>query len=184
MAPTIQTLWENSFAPEAGGDYAGKSYWICTEDWYDFLGGSKYPPHNESYPFDVALDSKEQGTGCWTGSHPNGIVIGKDLADKLNSKLGDKVVILTNTPDGTITSDVFRIAGIYETFSSVFDKAFIYIPIGNAQQMLDIGDNIHELAIITLNYNQVDKVKEQIVSNLNDEYEVLSYKDILPMLLG
>lgn len=121
--------------------------------------------------------------GSYLTGNKREIVIGKDLADKLNSKLGDKVVILTNTPDGTITSDVFRIAGIYETFSSAFDKAFIYIPIENAQQMLDIGDNIHELAIITINYNQVDKVKEQIVSNLSDEYEVLSYKDILPMLL-
>jgi len=111
------------------------------------------------------------------------IVIGKDLADKLNSKLGDKVVILTNTPDGTISSDVFRIAGLYETFSTAFDKAFIYIPLEYAQKMLDIGDNIHEVAIITEEYNKVDNVKEQIASQLSDEYEVLSYKDMLPMLL-
>jgi len=121
--------------------------------------------------------------GSYLTGNKREIVIGKDLADKLSSKLGDKVVILTNTPDGTISSDVFRIVGIYETFSSAFDKAYIYIPLGNAQQMLDIGDNIHELAIITKDYGQVDKVKEQITSQLSDEYEVLSYKEMLPMLL-
>ncbi|MBL7128917.1 MAG: ABC transporter permease [Ignavibacteria bacterium] len=121
--------------------------------------------------------------GSYLTGNKREIVIGKDLADKLNSKLGDKVVILTNTPDGTISSDVFRIVGTYETFSSAFDKAFIYIPLENAQQMLNIGDNIHELAIITKDYGQVDKVKEQIASQLSDEYEVLSYEDMLPMLL-
>ncbi|MBC8485131.1 MAG: ABC transporter permease [Bacteroidetes bacterium] len=121
--------------------------------------------------------------GSYLTGNKREIVIGKDLADKLNSKLGDKVVILTNTPDGTISSDVFRIVGTYETFSSAFDKAYIYIPLENAQQMLDIGDNIHELSIITKDYGQVNKVKEQIVSKLSDEYEVLSYKDMLPLLL-
>ena len=51
------------------------------------------------------------------------------------------------------------------------------------QQMLDIGDNVHEIAIITNDYEQAGKVKNEILSNLNGDYEVLSYMDLLPMLI-
>ena len=49
--------------------------------------------------------------------------------------------------------------------------------------MLDIGDNVHEIAIITNDYEQAGKVKNEILSNLNGDYEVLSYMDLLPMLI-
>jgi ABC-type lipoprotein release transport system permease subunit len=111
------------------------------------------------------------------------IVIGKNLAEKLDVGLGDKVVAMSNTPSGSVGSDVFRIAGIYETFSSEFDRINIYIPLSRAQQMLDIGDNIHEIAVITNDYNRVTAVKEEITKNLNSDYEILSYIDLLPLLV-
>jgi putative ABC transport system permease protein len=111
------------------------------------------------------------------------IVIGKNLAEKLDVGLGDKVVAMSNTPDGSVGSDVFRIAGIYETFSSEFDRINIYIPLSRAQQMLNIGDNIHEIAIITNDYNRVTNIKEEIVKQLSGDYEVLSYIDLLPLLV-
>jgi putative ABC transport system permease protein len=111
------------------------------------------------------------------------IVIGKSLAEKLGVGIGDKVVAMSNTPDGSVGSDVFRVKGIYETFSSEFDRINIYIPIQKAQQMLDISDNIHEIAIITTDYERADNVKNEIISRLNGDYEVLSYSDLLPMLI-
>lgn len=112
------------------------------------------------------------------------IVIGKSLAEKLGVGIGDKVVAMSNTPDGSVGSDVFRVKGIYETFSSEFDRINIYIPIGKAQQMLDIGDNVHEIAIITTDYEHAEQVKNKIAARLDgNEYEVLSYSDLLPMLI-
>ncbi|MFC2092887.1 ABC transporter permease [Bacteroidota bacterium] len=121
--------------------------------------------------------------GTYLTGNKREIVIGKKLADKLNVVLGNKVVALSNTPDGTIGTDVFRIVGIFETISSEFDKSSIYIPLSNAKEMLDIGDNIHEIAIITGDYKQSAKVKEQLEAVLDSDYEVLSYEDLLPMLI-
>lgn len=121
--------------------------------------------------------------GSYLTGNKREIVIGKKLADKLHVGLGNKVVALSNTPDGTIGTDVFRIVGIFETFSSEFDKSSVYIPLSSAQEMLDIGDNIHEIAIITGDYKQSAKVKEQLEAVLNGDYEVLSYEDLLPMLI-
>jgi putative ABC transport system permease protein len=121
--------------------------------------------------------------GSYLKGEGRDIVIGKSLAEKLGVGIGDKVVAMSNTPDGSVGSDVFRVKGIYETFSSEFDRINIYIPIKKAQQMLDIGDNVHEIAIITNDYEQAGKVKNEILSNLNGDYEVLSYMDLLPMLI-
>lgn len=121
--------------------------------------------------------------GTYLTGNNREIVIGKRLADKLNVSLGNKVVALSNTPDGTIGTDVFRIVGIFETISSEFDKTYVYIPLGNAQEMLDIGDNVHEIAIITGDYKQSSKIKEQLEAVLDGDYEVLSYEDLLPMLI-
>jgi len=111
------------------------------------------------------------------------IVIGKQLADKLGVSLGDKVVIMANTPNGDIGSDLFRAAGIFQTVSTDFDKTTIYIPIKTAQEMLGIDSHIYEYAIILNDYHNVDKVKAELESKLSNKYEVLSYKDLLPMLI-
>ena len=111
------------------------------------------------------------------------IVIGKQLADKLGVGIGDKVVVMSNTPNGSIGSDLFRVSGIFQTVSTDFDKTTIYIPIKTAQEMLNIDSHIYEYAIILNDYHNVDKVKSALESNLNSDYEVLSYKDLLPMLI-
>lgn len=122
------------------------------------------------------------------GSYPDGnkreILIGKSLAEKLGVGTGDKLVALSNTQSGMIGSDVFRISGVYETASSEFDKINVYIPVKYAQQMLEIGDNVHEIAIITTDYNRAKDIKEEIKLQLGDEYEVLDYADILPLLIS
>lgn len=111
------------------------------------------------------------------------IVIGERLAEKLKVGLGDKVVALANTPEGNIGSDVFRITGIYKSPSSEFDKAFIYVNINDAQNMLDVNNNIYEYAIITDNFQNVATVRDELRTSLSDQHEVLSYQDLLPLMI-
>ena len=49
--------------------------------------------------------------------------------------------------------------------------------------MLDIGDNIHEIAIVLNKYQASESVKSRIKDQLPGSYEVLSYQDVLPLLL-
>ena len=121
--------------------------------------------------------------GTFFTGNKRDIVIGKQLADKLGVGIGDKVVVMANTPNGDIGSDLFRVAGIFQTVSTEFDKTTIYIPIKTAQKMLEIDSHIYEYAIILNDYHNVDKIKSELESKLSNKYEVLSYKDLLPMLI-
>ncbi|MFC2084485.1 ABC transporter permease [Bacteroidota bacterium] len=121
--------------------------------------------------------------GEYLSGNKREIVIGKRLADKLKVDLGDKVVALSNTLNGNIGSEVFRIVGIFKTASSEFDKAYVYTPTESIQEMLDLGKRFYEYAIITHNYNNSSKVRDLLRERLGDNFEVLSYEDLLPFVI-
>ncbi len=121
--------------------------------------------------------------GTYLTTNKRDLVIGKKLAEKLEVEVGDKVVVMANTPDGSIGAEMFRIVGIYKTFSSEFDKAFIYANKSITQQMLEVENKEYEFAIICDDYKQADIIKEKIKAQLPDNYEVLSYIDLLPMII-
>ncbi|MBL1213348.1 MAG: ABC transporter permease [Ignavibacteriae bacterium] len=131
----------------------------------------------------VSIINRQIVEGEYFSGGKGEIVIGSKLAEKLDVTLGDKVVAMSNTPSGTIGSEVFRVVGIFKTFSSEFDKSFIYIPMQTVQEMLNIDDKIYEFAIVTKDYHKVEEVKNSINEELNQNYEVLSYKDLLPFLV-
>ncbi len=131
----------------------------------------------------VSIVSKSIVRGKYFTGKPREIVLGAKLAEKLNVSIGDKVVAMANTPSGSIGSDVFRVAGIFKTASSDFDKTTIFIPLKTAQKMLNIKNKIHEFAIITDKYENATPVTKQLRKKLDDKFEVYSYTELLPLLV-
>lgn len=122
--------------------------------------------------------------GTYLSGAPHEVVIGRKLAEKLQVGIGDKVVGMASALGGDIGSDLFRVVGIYETVSSDFDKTHMFITLANAQSMLELGDRVLEYAVITDNIKKVEDVAAELRRNLNDDFEVLTYADLLPMLVA
>lgn len=142
-------------------------------------------------------------SGRYIGENRHDIIIGKKLAEKLEVGLGDKVVAMTNTLNGDIGSDVFRIVGIYQTANPNYDKMAIYITAKAEQGMIGfdeqngnhshlqskpaqeqgVSEPYYEFAVITIDFEKVDLVKKGLQNKLGPDYEVLTYKDLLPMLI-
>ena len=105
---------------------------------------------------------------------PHEVLIGRKLAEKLGVGLGDKVVGMASTVHGNVGSDLFRVVGIFETVSSEFDKAYMYISLPNAQEMLEMDGRISEFAIVTDDVERVDAVRDDLRAALGDDLETLS----------
>jgi len=158
-----------------------------------FVTGILSSANNSSGVMIYGIDPKEEAkvsvvkssiiSGSYFTNSKRDIIIGKKLSEKLEVEVGDKVVAMANTLKGDIGSEVFRIVGIFKTASSEFDKMTIYIPASTEQEMLNIGDKYYEYAVITKNYDDVDRVQKNLREKLGNDYEVLSYKDLLPMLI-
>lgn len=121
--------------------------------------------------------------GVYLSGKQHEIVIGKKLAEKLDVGVGDKVVAMASALGGNIGSDVFRVVGIYQTFSSEFDKVSVYISLKSARNMLNLGNNVSEFALIIDNLDKQQQIKAALQAGLNDNYEVLTYKELLPLLV-
>jgi ABC-type lipoprotein release transport system permease subunit len=122
--------------------------------------------------------------GNYLTGAPHEVVIGRRLADKLKVGLGDKVVGMASALSGDVGSDLFRVAGIYETVSSEFDKAYMFTNIENARGMLELEDRVLEYVVIVGDIENVENVAAELRQKLGDDYEVLTYIDLLPILVS
>lgn len=132
----------------------------------------------------VTTINKSLLAGEYLSGKPNEAVIGEALAEKLGVGLGDRIVAMASAVDGHVGSDVFRIVGLFETFSSEFDKSTIYIPLASAQSMLTIGDRVSEFALIMSDLERLPAIQKSLKEQLGDGYEVFTYGEILPLLLA
>ncbi len=121
--------------------------------------------------------------GRYLSGKTHEIVMSLRLAEKLEIALGDKVVTMASRKDGSIGSEVYRVVGLYETFNSEFDKTHVFIPLQTAQNTLSVGNAVSEIVVKLDNLKFLDSVKQAIQERLPEKYEVLSYKDVLPLLV-
>ena len=64
----------------------------------------------------------------------HGIVVGKALVEKFETKLGRKLVIMSQDTTGEIASRAFRIVGIYRAEMEATEKQFAFISLPSAEQ--------------------------------------------------
>ncbi|MBU2635832.1 MAG: ABC transporter permease [Bacteroidetes bacterium] len=131
----------------------------------------------------ITIIKKSVVEGEYFSGKKRDIVIGKKLSEKLGVGIGDKIVLMVTNFSGNVATDVFRVAGLYETSFSEFDRVTAYIDIGIAQEFLGITGKISEFAIIVNNVEKVETIKETLAGRLGSSYEVMSYVDIIPAII-
>ena len=82
------------------------------------------------------------------GNNNRDIVIGAKLAEILEIGLGDRVVVtVAEAESGDLSQEMFRVSGIYHFVGDDMNSGMAFVRIEKAQEMLAIGDGIHEIAI-------------------------------------
>jgi ABC-type lipoprotein release transport system permease subunit len=73
------------------------------------------------------------------------IVIGGDLAAKLKTRLGKRVILMAQAADGHLSEVGLPIVGLFGNTAPAQDE-FVFVPIGEAQRMLGMGQDLSEIA--------------------------------------
>jgi len=97
------------------------------------------------------LDSISSGRFL-QGVNDNGIVIGAKLAERLETRLGKRVVIMSQDPDNNIADRGFRVVGIYRGKLASQEEMNVYAGLQTLQKMLKLGNQISEIAITAEDY--------------------------------
>jgi len=86
------------------------------------------------------------------------IVMGSGLMKKLNREVEDKVTIVYATPYGSIKGSTLKIVGKIQSSLPLINDNVFYLPIEQAQEMLEMPGQVSELLLITPDYKNAGSV--------------------------
>ncbi len=107
-----------------------------------------------------------------------GIVIGKKLAERLDTRLGKRVVVMTQDPDNDIADRGFRIVGLFSADMQAFEESYVFTGKTTVQDMLGIGDSVSEIFVVGDDYRNVEPVYTQVAELIGDSAEVIRWYDL------
>jgi len=108
------------------------------------------------------------------------IVIGEKLAEKLSVKLRSRVVLTLQSMDGTLTSGLFRVEGIYRTYNSVYDETNVFVRQNDLSNLIGLDNSSgHEVAILLSDNDRLDLVSMKI-SEAFPGLDTKSWREIMP----
>lgn len=106
------------------------------------------------------------------------VLIGKDLAGDMDLKVGSFLTIITKDRNGTYNAYDLTVSGIINTGHPLFDGNIAILPIGQAQELLAIGQGVTELSIRARDENKLAGLKEDLASQVGRDYEILTWKEL------
>ncbi len=91
------------------------------------------------------------------------VAIGARLAEALGARVGDQLSLINpqgeSTPFGTVPRIVaYRIAAIFEVGIYDYDKAFVVMPLADAQTLLRLGDAVGMVEVVTDDPDRIGEI--------------------------
>jgi len=112
-----------------------------------------------------------------------GIIVGEALADKFETKLGRKLVLMSQDTQGDIASRAFRIIGIFRAEMEATEKQFVFVTIGAVRNMLKLENEISEVSILLTDYKEADRVADALREVLSsNSYDIQTWRGLLPFV--
>ena len=134
-----------------------------------------------------------EGTYLTSNDKLSGVVIGDELARKLELKIGSKAVLMTQslTQAGAkagagdeMQSTLLRVTGIFRTGLQAIDANMIYLPLSSAQALLGVTDDrVTQVALLLVQEGDSPLIARALRKQLaGSPVEVLTWRESLPML--
>ena len=84
------------------------------------------------------------------------IVLGGGLADTIDVEVGDEIVLLTQSADGSMGNDLYTLVGLVTTGSMAIDRYGGYLHLEDLQDLLVLEDSLHEITLTTASGDGAD----------------------------
>ena len=117
------------------------------------------------------------------GPDDTGVIIGLKLAEKLDTELGKRVVLMSQDPDNEIADRGFRVVGIFDSDPDAHEEVFVFAGKATIQKMLRIGDRVTEVVFLGQDYRNVEPTFEKVTALAGNDVTVERWNE-LDGLLG
>ena len=111
------------------------------------------------------------------------IVIGRELARKLDLRLGERMVIMAQAADGELGTGAYRISGIFATESAAFDGSMAFVTVPAAQSLLALGSRISTINVRLTNRSSLDETAGNLRRKVGEAgVSVVTWPELLPQV--
>ncbi len=121
------------------------------------------------------------------GPDDTGLVIGRKLLERLESRLGKRVVVMSQGPENNVADRGFRVVGVYRANLEAQEMGFVYVGKNTAQEMLGIEGQVSEIAVEGADSRNVDPLFQLVSSAVTGDLEVLAWTQLdeyLSLMVG
>jgi len=113
----------------------------------------------------------------------NAILVGRALAEQFETRLGRKLILMTQDKSGRTASRAFRIRGIFRGEMEATEKTYVFVTRRAAQDMLKLEQAVSEMAIRLPEHDLAEKTARVLKSHLaGGDLLVRSWQEVLPLL--
>jgi len=115
------------------------------------------------------------------------VLLGQELARQLRTSVGEEVVLVAPSADGSLGNELFTVSGIVRTGIPEVDAAQVILHLDDLQFLLALGtDDVHEIAVALRNPWDAPAVAARLSTELADltgEMEVAPWTEFRPELV-
>lgn len=87
-----------------------------------------------------------------------GLLLGRKLAERLETGIGRRVVLMSQDVDNSVADRGFRVVGIFDGTPESMESAYLFIGRDAAQSLLKLDTHVSEIAVMTPDRARLDDV--------------------------
>ena len=111
----------------------------------------------------------------------NPILVSLRSAEKLNLRIGSKVVLTFSDSNGDVAGAAFRVCGMFNTPNSGFDEGNVFVRHRDLTKLTGL-DQAHEIAVRLVDVDGLERMKPLLADMAGEQGQVRDWGEIQPML--
>ncbi len=111
-----------------------------------------------------------------------GLLLGRKLAERLETSLSKRVVLMSQDINNEIVDRGFRVTGIFDAKMEATETGFVFVGRTLAQQMLKLGERVSELALFVEDHQDLDAILHRL-ANVAQGLDVQPWTKLEPLLV-
>ena len=124
----------------------------------------------------IGFNPEDIVEGRWLeGPDDSGVVVGRKLLERLETRLGKRVVLMSQDPDNNIADRGFRVVGVYRGKLAALEEMYVYAGRNTVQALLKMDDRVSEIAVAGTDYRIVEPLLQTVEKAAGDGLEVLPW---------
>lgn len=111
-----------------------------------------------------------------------GLLLGRKLAERLETSLGKRVVLMSQDIDNDIADRGFRVVGIFDANTEAAETRYVFVGRTLAQDMLKLGGLVSELALVEDDRQDLDATLQSL-TNAAQGLDIQPWTKLEPLLV-